>query len=173
MELIKGIRVGAKGLCFYGNRAFCACLEKQANGAALQAPCGCGQDRMLLDVNLPAIIKESMRESIHRFPKTAPPVKSRPANTRSSSFSIFSRRILLSFSCSVGTYPLGGLTRRRGWIPASLFRFRRLYRFKHFFTPYLSLNPNFSAISRFVFPLLSSLQLPAIILLYVYIFFWT
>ena len=49
-------------------------------------------------------------------------------------------------------YPLAGLPRRRGRIPASIFRIRRLYRFILPFTTYLSLNPNCSAISRFVFP---------------------
>ena len=47
--------------------------------------------------------------------------------SRSSSFCIFRRRISFSFSCSVGTYPFGGLLRRRGMIPASTCRIRRLY----------------------------------------------
>ena len=72
--------------------------------------------------------------------------------SRSNSFSIFSRRISLSFSCSVVTYPLGGLPRRRGKIPASIFLILRLYSLTHSFTTYLSLNPNCSAISWFVFP---------------------
>ena len=49
-------------------------------------------------------------------------------NSRSSSFSIFRRRISFSFSCSIGTYPFGGLPRRRGMIPASISRIRGLYR---------------------------------------------
>ena len=59
--------------------------------------------------------------------------------SRSSSFCIFRRRISFSFSCSISTYPFGGLSRRRGMIPASISRIRRLYRLTHLFTTYLSL----------------------------------